>query len=394
MTENQDAFQLLDAAERAAGAGDFESTYELLQRALRRQEEDLGTFHPELAQTLNNLGVVAEKTGRVSEAEPFYRRAAAIAEAAFPADHPMVVASRQNLEDFCRAHGTPVADSNALAPERPAEPATVTLPRPNALDEAEPTVPLPVTPESDPAEPVAPASPPSRSATLTGEPARKGSAYSSVPGGEPARKGSAYSGVPGSAPAHKGRTYSGVLAGAVLLIIGAVLVLRPWSSREGSPPATTAAPQAVPAAAPIAAPSASAPAAEPGPPPKAAARADDRNVRAPRSTAPSDVAVETAQLCRTFSTGGRNWRCDPAGDSVAPGRMVLYTRIRSARDATVVHRWYHEGALRQSVALAIRANATEGYRTYSQQTVNAGTWRVEVRGTDGSLLHEQQFVVR
>jgi DUF2914 family protein/tetratricopeptide repeat protein len=368
MTENQDAFQLLDAAERAAGAGDFESTYELLQRALRRQEEDLGTVHPDLAQTLNNLGVVAEKTGRVSEAEPFYRRAAAIAEAAFAADHPIVVASRQNLEDFCRAHGTPVVDSNALAPERPAEPSTTaaTLPRPDALDEAEPTVP-PATPESNPAEPVAPASPPSRSATLAGEPARKGPIY------------------------------SGVLGGAVLLIIGAVLVLRPWSSREGSPPATTAAPaapQAVPAAGPIAAPSASAPAAEAGPPPKVAARADDRNVRAPRSTAPSDVAVETAQLCRTFSTGGRNWRCDPAGDSVAPGRMVLYTRIRSARDATVVHRWYHEGALRQSVTLAIRANATEGYRTYSQQTVNAGTWRVEVRGTDGSLLHAQQFVVR
>ena len=74
--------------------------------------------------------------------------------------------------------------------------------------------------------------------------------------------------------------------------------------------------------------------------------------------------------------------------------MVFYTRVRSARDVAVVHRWYHGGTLRQSVTLTIQANTTEGYRTYSRQTVSAGEWRLEVRSADGHLLHEQRFAVQ
>ena len=77
-----------------------------------------------------------------------------------------------------------------------------------------------------------------------------------------------------------------------------------------------------------------------------------------------------------LSTSGGSWRCDPAGDSVAQGRLVLYTRVRSPRDAAVVHRWYRGDTLQQSVKLTIHANATEGYRTYSRQTVDGvGDWR-------------------
>ena len=103
--------------------------------------------------------------------------------------------------------------------------------------------------------------------------------------------------------------------------------------------------------------------------------------------------MATSQLCRTFSTGG-TWRCDPVGQSAAPGPIVFYTRVRSRRDAAVVHRWYHGDTLRQSVTLDIQANATEGYRTYSRLTVDDGDWRVEVRSADGSLLHEQWITVR
>ena len=75
--------------------------------------------------------------------------------------------------------------------------------------------------------------------------------------------------------------------------------------------------------------------------------------------------------------------------------MVLYTRVRSPRDAAIVHRWYRGDTLRQSVKLAIRTNTTEGYRTYSRQTVDSGgNWRVEVRSAAGDLLQEQHFVVR
>ena len=112
---------MLEAAEQAARAGDLESADALLRDALRLQEATLGALHPELANTLNNLAIVAEKTGRLDEAETFYRRAVAIATESLPAGDPMIAASRENLEAFCRAHGLPL-DVPALvaspAPER------------------------------------------------------------------------------------------------------------------------------------------------------------------------------------------------------------------------------------------------------------------------------------
>jgi hypothetical protein len=59
-----------------------------------------------------------------------------------------------------------------------------------------------------------------------------------------------------------------------------------------------------------------------------------------------------------------------------------------------MHRWYRGSTLRRSVRLTTRANATEGYRTYSRQTVDKGEWRVELRSADGDVLHEQRFDVR
>jgi hypothetical protein len=113
------------------------------------------------------------------------------------------------------------------------------------------------------------------------------------------------------------------------------------------------------------------------------------------SRSPGAVTLITAQLCRTLSTSGGSWGCDPALDPVSPGPIVLYTRVRSPGDAVVVHRWYRGDTLRQSVRLAIRANAREGYRTYSRQTVDGGAdWHVEVRTAEGALLHERRFVVR
>jgi hypothetical protein len=106
------------------------------------------------------------------------------------------------------------------------------------------------------------------------------------------------------------------------------------------------------------------------------------------------VTIVAAEVCRTLSTSGRNWRCEPIGDSVAPGRVVFYTRLKSTRNAAVMHRWYRGGTLRRSVRLTTRANANEGYRTYSRQTVDKGEWRVELTSADGDVLHEKRFVVR
>jgi hypothetical protein len=206
----------------------------------------------------------------------------------------------------------------------------------------------------------------------------------------------------------------------VILVAAALFVLRPWRPRDPSTPASTAevatrttpaAPPSTTTAPPAATPSTSAePAkvAEPAPArPAASAQAEAASVPAreadkPGATAtpaaPSgaagSVTLAAAQLCRTLSTSG-DWRCDPAGDSVAAGPLVLYTRVKSPRDTVVVHRWYRGDTLRRSVQLPVRASANEGYRTFSRQTVNRGAdWRVEVRSAAGELLHEQHLAVR
>ncbi len=76
--------------------------------------------------------------------------------------------------------------------------------------------------------------------------------------------------------------------------------------------------------------------------------------------------------------------------------MYLYTRLKTRSDMTVEHRWYLNDRLRQTMTLHIHANQDRGYRTYSRTTVSpagAGDWRVELRTTDGTVLHEERFTV-
>jgi hypothetical protein len=179
-----------------------------------------------------------------------------------------------------------------------------------------------------------------------------------------------------------------VATGAVVVGAVALLVLRPWSTRDAPAPAPKPEPAASQPVATSPAP------VEQVRPPAAAPRRDDRNVAIGKPPAAGLVTVATAQLCRTFSASGRSWRCDPVGQPAPPGSIVFLTRVRSPRDDTVVHRWYRGNTLRQAVTLEIEANATEGYRTYSRLTVDEGDWRLEVRSEDGTLLHEQRFTVR
>ena len=322
MSEPRNVRDLLTEAERAASTGDLVSAEELLREAALLQEAELGPSHPDLANTLNNLAVVAEKTGRLDDAETFYRRSVAIASTSLPPDDPMIAASRQNLEDFCHAHGRPI-DTPAMI--ETADRAAAESPPPTA---------------------------------------------SSLP-------------PPVSRPASRAPAAFAIAAAG--LVIVALLITRPWSTRHASTPVTTTAPAPAARVEP-AQPASGAPASIERPPAPPVDRAPAAH------PTPAGISLATVQLCRNLSTS--DWRCDPAGDSVVPGALVLFTRVRSPHDGVVIHRWYRGDTLRKSAQLRIAPNEAEGYRTYSRQTVDRGDWRVEVRSADGQLLHEQRFAVR
>ena len=370
MTDTRDIQSVVEAAEQAAGAGDYASAERLLTEVAGMQEDSLGPLHPDLANTLNNLAIVCEITEKPADAERHFRRAYAIATAALEPDHPFVATSRKNLEDFCNTRGIAV-DEPPAPPPVAVEP--VVLPSPTVPIRHDtpppPAAPSPVELEADDQPAMARSEPPTA--------------------------------------ATRGRSGPIVIGG---LIVGGLLVTllatAPWR-RESVPadsPAAIAAERREPvAAAPkpenIPTPSTTA-SAPPAITPAPAAPPPDvpPPVKAPPArTAPSKPPeVAAAQLCETLSTSG-NWRCVAPTLPVGPGPVYFYSRVKSATDTTVQHRWYRGDRLRQAVSLRISANPGAGYRTYSRQTVDgegSADWRVELRTSDGIVLHEERFVVR
>ena len=372
MSDHRDARALLERAEQAATAGDFASADELLRSATRIQEETLGPLHPDLANTFNNLAIVAERTGNLGDAEAFYRRAVTIASASLPPEDPMVVASRENLESFCRARGVPIDAPTPLSPTRDAGVVPET-----AIAEPPPVAAITPAPER-----------PASAADTAEVPPATSVPPQPIPSPSPPVAPNQMSGPPAAA---RGSHLILWVAIAVVFFLAVLLVVRPWSSRNSAPPASS---DVVPPRRDALPPTAATP--EPPAPAKTAPLRDNRRGADSRPSAPlaGAVTLVVAELCRSLSTNERNWRCDRVDNAVAPGPLVLYTRIRSARAGTIVHRWYHGDALRHSVRLAIGANTREGFRTYSRQTVKPGDWRVEVRSEDGNLLAEQRFSVR
>jgi hypothetical protein len=347
MPDTRELRSVVDAAEQAAAAGDSVSAERLLREAVLLQEADLGPLHPDLANTLNNLGVVCDRADKPADAEQCYRRAYAIATAALAPDHPFVATSRKNLEDFCQARGRPVDVADpppAMAPERePRAGRSVDQPR----ERASHAVPRPVA-------------------------VRKSSRPLAI----------------------------GALSGCALVVVMILMAARPWFDSNGDPGSSPAnATQPPP---PSAAPTPEPTRVEPLPAAKrttarSSAPVEVRERRASPVSTAAPPTVVNARLCSNLSTGARDWRCDPAGSAVNPGSLFFYTRLRAARDTTVLHRWYRGDRLQQAVELRVQANPASGYRTYSRRTMtaeSAGDWRVELRTRDGTLLHEERFTVR
>jgi hypothetical protein len=350
MPETRELRTVVDVAEQAAAAGDYTSAEHLLREAVLLQEARLGPLHPDLANTLNNLGVVCEITDKPADAELCYRRAYAIATTVLEPDHPFVATSRKNLSDFCEARGKPV--------ELPIPPPVVAAERkPRATNSAGP---------------------------MRERPSR---AISRLFVFERSSRSVAIAAL-------------GVCGLLFVMFIG----MRPWfgSSRQPriSPPSAIQSPvshTSTPEPLPV----------EPAPTRTETATSTGRPVggegtRARAASTAVPPMVADAQLCRNLFTGGSrglpgDWQCDRPKVPFDQGSLFFYTRIRSAGDTTVQHRWYRGDQLRKVVELRIHASPTEGYRTYSRHTVDhqsGGDWRVELRTPDGILLHEERFVVR
>ena len=69
----------------------------LYQRALAINEQQLGSEHPNTANSLNNLASLYRHQGRYIDAEPLYRRALAINEQQLEPEHPDTAATIDNL---------------------------------------------------------------------------------------------------------------------------------------------------------------------------------------------------------------------------------------------------------------------------------------------------------
>ncbi len=343
MPEAHELRSVIEAANQAASGGDYVAAELKLREAAALQEAQLGPFHADLANTLNNLAVIYERADSPAEAELCYRRAYAIATTALEPGHPFVATSRKNLEDFCKARGRPF-DRSAVQPGRVVlrkpvrrSPRPIVVSAAGALGFAILVVAALWFRPSDPGD----SSSTSRTQTL---------AQHQAP-------------TPGGVPVETDRNPQDVT---------------PQGRNTALPPDSH---------------SLIAHSAKPVAPERGSSVA--RESREPATSAPLIVTIAEAHLCRRLST--RDWRCDQVSSPVRPGLLFFYTRVNASNNTMVEHRWYRDDRLSQSVELRIQASPGSGYRTYSRRTVsaeNAGNWRVEVRTKDGSLLHEERFVVR
>jgi tetratricopeptide (TPR) repeat protein len=80
----------------------FASRY-IYWRALTIQEQLLGSDHPDVALTCNNLAVLYRAQGRYGDAAAFYQRTLAIFAQVHGPTHPSVVACRENYAQLLQA---------------------------------------------------------------------------------------------------------------------------------------------------------------------------------------------------------------------------------------------------------------------------------------------------
>jgi hypothetical protein len=404
---------IIKAAEKAAEAGNFAKAENLLREAARLQEVDLGPRHPDLANTLNNLGIVCEMTGKPDEAEQYFRRAVSIARTSLPPDHPFVATSQKNLRDFCEARGKQVellAPAPAPAPA-PAQ-AQASAPAPAQAQAPAPAATPVQAPTPTPAKAQAPTRTPAlaqarvQAASSAPMPARTPApAPASAAAPEPQKRAQAVKADPEpedqQLPANKlfQRVAFGALGPIAMLMVVLAVGLPKLGAPELGPPSPAVAIESPRNVAPAPAPAPLEAIPAPAEPPTTTTTT---SVEDPDESAASDITpaspsarpvVVRASLCGDLD----DWSCDPADRPVPPGPVFFYTQVKSTSATTVQHRWYQDNRLLHAVKLRVQANRADGYRTYSRNvmtTDSVGNWRIELRSEDGDLLYEERFTVR
>jgi CHAT domain-containing protein len=108
-TENdrqlQEARKLSAESLRLYRAGKYDEALPLVERALEIRGKVLGTEHPEVAQTLNNLAGIYKDKGDFAKAEPLFLRALTIWEKSLGPEHPHVATALNNLANTYHSKG-------------------------------------------------------------------------------------------------------------------------------------------------------------------------------------------------------------------------------------------------------------------------------------------------
>ena len=323
----------------------------LLRDVARLQAESLGPQHPDLASTFNNLGVVCERANNLLDAGRFYRQALAIASASLDADDPLVITSRNNFNEFHRALG--LVDTAAFPPVDVEAP----VGEQDRLQTSEPT----------------------GDANMFMTTARSSSARLAIVAGI-------------------------VIAVALIAALASLWPRAPIQleaveqrASELGHPLEKVSPMS-PQANARSQPSATRTVVQP-PASETVTRRPAPSTEHPVSMTPvpasthGEARVIEESLCESLSTAGGRWECMPTPDPAAGGWLYFYTRIASPTSTRVHHRWYQNGVLRHDVSLALDANPSAGYRTYSRRRVDSGDWRVEVVDADGAVLRAEQVSV-
>ena len=284
-----------------------------MRQALKLQEAHFGLVYPEVASTLNVLGLVCGVLGRPDEAEFLHRRALGIARRTLGPGHPTVAASLRHLSKLYESQGKPDRLAKVASGRLP----TSASPDIDAAGEA------PAMAEDDRA----------------------------------AATRSLLDRFRASLRAHPSRFRQ-----AAVLVVGTgvllVSMLWFWVGRGGEEGDEVVAGSAVSAAAPEDEPVPTIDDADSGLDAEAVPGATDEPAPTPEPpvapTGNASAVVTTGEVCSQLATRGDDgarlpeWRCDPVGTGAPTGLLFFYTRVRSRAGTTIEHRWYRDGGLDQT----------------------------------------------